>query len=56
MAPARATSSHSAGAASPAGARRAVTATGSGLNAGPSTVSSRTAASSRPHSSHAHGS
>ena len=45
-----------AGAASPSGLRRTQTTTGSGLNAGPSRVSSAPPASSRPHSSQAHGS
>jgi hypothetical protein len=44
------------GAAPPSGDSSAQTATGSGLNAGPSAVLSSNAATSRPQSSHDHGS
>jgi hypothetical protein len=52
-APARATASQRSGAAPPDGARSVVTATGSGFQAGPSTVLSEPPAISRPHSSQA---
>jgi hypothetical protein len=44
------------GAAPPSADSSAQTATGSGLKAGPSDVLSSSAATSRPHSSHDHGS
>ena len=55
-APARARITHSSGAAEPNGDSNAQAATGSGLKAGPSAVSSAPPATSRPHSSHAHAS
>ena len=44
---------HSAGAASPAGARAAVTSTGSGFHEGPALVSRSKPVSSLPQTSHA---
>ena len=54
--PARAITSHSAGAASPSGASGAVKTTGNGFQDGPLDVSSASRPVSLPHTSHAQGS
>jgi hypothetical protein len=56
IAAARASATQATGVAEPSGASSAQMATGSGLNAGPAVVLSVPDASSRPHSSHIHGS